>query len=244
MAGVVCCCVVPLPCVVPRLLCGVPCLRIRSGTPCCPVPLCVAFPRVVLPTFSLCCCVVCAVCVVSLWALYFFPSPFRLCVCCHSIVGLGLCLCDRVMSLWNSGDGVWGAEGRVVSTVYCLLLTLHVLWCAFQCGVCVVLLCCVVGCGMAVDAGVSLVFLFLSLPLLCVGVRGSARAALRARTLSPNTIVFPLLCSLFSSLLYPRLSSCPAFPVIVEWRCVIHHVSVRLVGMTATGSLSRSSSFF
>lgn len=35
----------------------------------------------------------------------FLPAPL-FCVCCHSIVGLGLCLCDRVVSLWNSGDGL------------------------------------------------------------------------------------------------------------------------------------------
>ena len=55
----------------------------------------------------------------------------------------------------------------------------------------------------------------LSLPLplpLCVGVRGSARAAQRARTLSPNTIAFLLLLAL-SSLLFsaPRFSSPSAF---------------------------------
>lgn len=38
----------------------------------------------------------------------------RLCVLCHSIVGLGLCLCDRVVSLWNSGDGLCGTEWRGV----------------------------------------------------------------------------------------------------------------------------------
>ena len=76
---------------------------------------------------------------------------------------------------------------------------------------------------------------FFSLPL-CVGVRGSARAALRARTLSPNTIASPLLCSLFSSLL-------PAF-LLLEWRWGVHHVLVCCVGMTATGSLSLSFSFF
>jgi len=53
----------------------------------------------------------------------------------------------------------------------------------------------------------------LSFPL-CVGVRGSARAALRARTLSPNTIVFPVV---FSSLFTSRLSSLPVF-LFVEWR--------------------------
>lgn len=45
-------------------------------------------------------------------------SPFSLCVCCHSIVGLGLCLCDRVVSLWNSGGGLCGVEGRGGSIVY------------------------------------------------------------------------------------------------------------------------------
>lgn len=110
---------------------------------------------------------------------------------------------------------------------------------------------CVVDCGMAVCDGcvvlvACLVFLSLSLSLpLCVGVRGSARAALRARTLSPNTIVsFLLCCSVLSYLLPPRLSSLSVFPVIVEWRWVIHHVSVCCVGMTAMGSLSLSSSFF
>lgn len=49
------------------------------------------------------------------------------------------------------------------------------------------------------------------------GVRGSARAALRARTLSPNTIAFPLVACLLSSVFCllpaspffdPRLSYC------------------------------------
>ena len=30
---------------------------------------------------------------------------FRLCVCCHSIVGLVVSLCGRVVSLWNGGGG-------------------------------------------------------------------------------------------------------------------------------------------
>ena len=49
-------------------------------------------------------------------------SPFSLCVCCHSIVGLGVCLCDRVVSLWNSGDGLCGVERRVCG-VCCLRTT-------------------------------------------------------------------------------------------------------------------------
>lgn len=56
---------------------------------------------------------------------------FCLCVRCHSIVGLVLCLCDRVVSLWNGGVDLCWAERRVVSIVY----TSSVLWCAsrWQC---------------------------------------------------------------------------------------------------------------
>lgn len=36
---------------------------------------------------------------------YSFPH-FRLCVRCHGVVGLGVCLCDRVTLLWNGGDGL------------------------------------------------------------------------------------------------------------------------------------------
>lgn len=68
-------------------------------------------------------------------------SPFRLCVCCHSIVGLELCLCGRVVSLWNSGGGLCWVEGRVVFTVRCQLLCVVVcvsVWCVC----CLVVLCC------------------------------------------------------------------------------------------------------
>lgn len=93
---------------------------------------------------------------------------------------------------------------------------------------------CVAGCGIAGCEGVHglvcLVLLLSCLCLLCplssplfffvIGVRGSARAALRARTLSPNTIVFslpivcPLVSFLSSSFFIPRFSS------VSEWRCV------------------------
>ena len=85
-----------------------------------------------------------------------------------------------------------------------------------------------------------------SLLLICVGVRGSARAAMRARTLSPNTIVFLLLlCLVFC----PVLSCSPPFFVsrlsVFGMAVVcVYHVSVCCVGMTAIGSLSRSSWFF
>ena len=78
----------------------------------------------------------------------------------------------------------------------------------------------------------------LSLLLLVFGV---VRAQLCEHARYPRTPCIPLLCSLLS---IHRLSSRTVFPVIVEWRCVIHHVSVCCVGMTAMGSLSLSSSFF
>lgn len=59
--------------------------------------------------------------------LFFSSPPHRLCSPSRH-VGLVLCLCDRVMSLWNSGDGLCWVEGCVVSTVY----TSSVLWCASQ----------------------------------------------------------------------------------------------------------------
>ena len=155
------------------------------------------------------------------------PLPLPLFVFSVTACWFVVCLCDRVVSLGNSGDGLCRVEGRVVSTVHYQL---------FMCGV---------WCGMAVGVGVCglVVVLSVSVPVSLVGgVRGSARAAMRARTLSPNTIVFS--CCVFFSLSAPRLSLRLAFPVIVEWRCVIHHVLVCCVGMTATGSLSRSSSFF
>lgn len=57
------------------------------------------------------------------------PSP--LCVRCHSLVGLVLCLCDRVVSLWNSGGDLSGAEGA--RGVCCSLSTLYVWWCVLSC---------------------------------------------------------------------------------------------------------------
>ena len=63
------------------------------------------------------------------------------CVLCHGIVGLGLCFCDRVVSLWNSGDGLCWGEGvwYLLSTYHPCVVCVSV-WCVFQCGVRVVLL--------------------------------------------------------------------------------------------------------
>lgn len=167
MAGVVCCCVVPLSCVVPRPLYGVPCLRIRSGTPhclvllvsCCLLSLCVAV---------LLCCVRgtggwCVWCVRSHCERCITFPPLPSCVRCHSVVGLGLCLCDRVVSLWNRCGDLCGAEGRVVSTVYthpCCGGCFSGVCCDGS--ACLVLSSCVVGCGIAVGEGCAvslLVFL-------------------------------------------------------------------------------------
>nr|DAK80331.1 MAG TPA: hypothetical protein [Caudoviricetes sp.] len=129
------------------------------------------------------------------YSLSYCPVPLLPCAfAVTAYVDLGWCLCDRVVSLWNSGDGLCWVERRVVSTVYCLLF--------MCCGMAVVGLC-----GLVVCLLLSSLCLPLPLPF-CVGVRGSARAALRARTLSPNTIASLLLCSLLS---VPRFSSCPAF---------------------------------
>nr|DAF93815.1 MAG TPA: hypothetical protein [Siphoviridae sp. ct0eR1] len=58
----------------------------------------------------------------------------------------------------------------------------------------------------------------------------------------PRTPCVPLLfCLLF--FLFLDLLPRPLF-LLLEWRWVFHHVSECSVGMTATGSLSRSSSFF
>lgn len=68
-----------------------------------------------------------------LYCLSYLPLLLStVCVPCHSIVGLVLCLCGRVVLLRNSGGGLCWVEGRVVSTVY----TSSVLWCAFQWCVC------------------------------------------------------------------------------------------------------------
>lgn len=158
-------------------VCVVPRVRIGSSPSHCPRPfmlsslffrLCVVcgevrWGRAVLH------CVCCRLCP----SLLAFSLPL-LCVLCRSDVGLVLCLCDRVVSLWGSGDGLCGGRraGGVycpLSAVRCPLSTLYVLW--------------VVVCGMAGCAGVGGVGFGFFFPLpLCVGVRGSARAAMRART--------------------------------------------------------------
>lgn len=103
------------------------------------------------------------------------------------------------VALLNGGSGVllWCPLSRVVPVLFMGFPVLG--WVRFPC---------------IVRSPFVLCFLVLCCPLLlCVGVRGSARAAVRARTLSPNTIASPLLSSLLflfcsPSFFAPRLSCC------------------------------------
>ena len=73
--------------------------------------------------------------------------------------------------------------------------------------------------------------LLLSLPSSsCAGVRGSARAALRARTLSPNTIT--VLVSLVACLFFPRLAflRVPLFFCVFGMAVVCGSPCVRVFG--------------
>ena len=147
----------------PRLVCDVPRLCVDVPLVVYPVALlnggrvCAAVSRLVLGL---------APCIVMLpfyIVLFLLHHPALHCVCCHSIVGLGLCHCGMAVVV-----------GR------------YVVW-----------------------ASVHFLFSFSSSSSSSsCGVRGSARAALRARTLSPNTFVSPLLlalsCFLCPSLFFPR----------------------------------------
>ena len=106
----------------------------------CLVPLALSVP-LVLFLFLFCLVLPCLLWVgkcggVRWWNCVLFCSVlscpallFCLCVCCHSIVGLGWCFCDRVVSLWNSGDGLCWVEGRVVCVMAVRVLSCRiVLW--------------------------------------------------------------------------------------------------------------------
>ena len=165
-------------------------------------------------------------------------------VLCHSIVGLVPCLCDGVVSLRNSGDDCAGRKGvrRLLSTVdsSCVVVRVSV-WCVC----CLVVVCCGLWNGGVCGCVVSLlVFPFSLSSHSCLVVFGVVRAQLCEHARYPRTPLcsLVLLCSSsFSSLL--AFLRAPPF-LLLEWRWVIHHVLVCCVGMTATGSLSRSFSFF
>lgn len=112
-------------------------------------------------------------------------------LCCPALpfLLLHLCVCcHAIVGLW-----------------WCLCVMVVSLWNGGVCdGVCGL-----VSCSLFLSS-------FLSLPFR-VGVRGSARAALRARTLSPNTIVFSSSCSSSLSLLLLAFLLSSVFPPL-EWR--------------------------
>ena len=187
-------------------------VRIGSGTLHCAAPLHIVRSLRIVPVPLLSCVAVFVVGGEVRWVDCVSLSLLlpAVCVLCHSIVGLCVCLCDRVVSLWNGGGDLCWAEGRCAMG-WCLAL---------------------VHCSL-LSSSSSFVG----------GVRGSARAALRARTLSPNTIVsFLVVCFVF----FLSLSLSPFFFRLsfVGMAVCVYHVLLCCVGMTAIGSLSRSSSFF
>ena len=165
-----------------------------------PLPFTLSVPFVLFPFFF------CLVLLCLLWVgkcgggtVPRFPLLFpTVRVCCHSIVGLGLCLCDRVVSLWNSGGGVCWVEGCVCG----------VLWCVWVCG-----------CGVSLL--VSLFFFFLFLFVLVFGVVRAQPCEHARYPRTPLRLPCCLLCLPFSALLCsaPRLSSLSAF-LLLEWRWV------------------------
>ena len=178
----------------------------------------------------------------------------------------GVCHCEIAVMVCVGWKGVPPAHCPL-PTACCLLPTAHCLLPAAHCPlptVCCLLptvrsscvVACVsvwcVCCGLWNGGGGCVVSLlaFLFFPSSSSSssslslVFGVVRAQLCEHARYPRTplrLSCCLLCLVFSA---PRPSSPSAFPVIVEWRCAIHHVSVCCVGMTAMGSLSRSSSFF
>ena len=118
-----------------------------------------------------------------------FASPALYCVCCHSIVDLVVCFCDRVALLWDSGDGSCaGRNGGGAVGVWRLVLV-H---CSMSC------------------------LLSLLFPLIFVLVFGVVRAQPCEHARYPRTpLCSSVPCLVFSS--PPRFSSPPVF-LIVEWR--------------------------
>ena len=115
--------------------------------------------------------------------------PSSSCVRRHVIVGLVLRFSVRVVSLWNGGDGLCGGWNGGGA----------------------------MGCVVSLSVS-SRLFLFLFFFSLRAGVRGSARAALRARTLSPNTIVFPLFL-LSAHLVFLSFAHPPFFTLRLSCYC-------------------------
>lgn len=101
------CYLLPVECWPPRLVCGVPLVvypvaLLNGGSG----GLCVVPVFGLGPPLSHCSRLSCIVSPLLHCLSYLPLLPSTAYVRCHSIVGLVLCLCDRVLSLWNSGDGL------------------------------------------------------------------------------------------------------------------------------------------
>ena len=154
--------------------------------------------------------------------------------------------CVIVTGLCHWGIAVMVCVGR--KGVWCLLSTVY----TSSCVVCVSVVCVitvrVLSCRIVLwvvewwwceECVVSSFVFFLSVFFfLFVLVFGVVRAQPCEHARYPEHHCVSLVVC-FACLVFSR----PAF-LLLEWRWVIYHVSVCCVGMTATGSLSRSSSFF
>ena len=128
--GCVCRVLSPLSYVVPVLFAVFPVFELDPA-------LCIVqFPLHCIPLVSCCplpLCVVVLLCYVRrtegrrggviVNVVFLFISLLPLCLLSQH-VGLGLCLCDSVVSLWNGGDGLRWVERRAVWGGYCLHTTL------------------------------------------------------------------------------------------------------------------------
>ena len=119
----------PSVCWRPSSVCVVAVLNGGGGV-CCGVPrlwagrLCVVlFPLRCLAS-PLCCLLWVEKCGGEVWWWNRVPlcspcvAPVLHCVCCHSIVGLGLCFNVRVVSLWNVGGGLCSGRRAVGGGVF------------------------------------------------------------------------------------------------------------------------------
>ena len=196
--------------------CSFPSYRSRSSSVlCCRV--CCGWGSVVARVeggmmWMVCAVLLCVSCCV--WCIFSVLHRTH-CVCCHSIVGLVLCLCGRVVL------------GRRACGVY----RLHIIVCGVHLrGVCIVMaVCddsacfvlshCAAGCGMAACEGVWSRCSSSSSSLLFVLVFGVVRAQPCEHARYPRTPLCPLfVLSLLFFLSAPRRSSCPAFLLLLEWR--------------------------
>lgn len=164
----------------------------------------------------------------------------------------GLCHCGMMVMVYAGRKGVWCP----LSIHRCVVVRISAVCVVMRCVMTVHVLSCRIvlrvvewrwwgGCVWSRRSSSSsssfclLLLLLLSL-LFLVLVFGVVRAQPCEHARYPRT---PL-CLLFSLLFHSPPFLTIRLSFLLEWRWVIHHVSECCVGMTAMGSLSRSSSFF